>query len=98
MRLSPLDAIPNKLKNEPVSEQELDKAKTRARASLIRELDSNLGLARALTYYEVLTGNWRNLFRQLERIDQVTAEDIQRVARTYFTSTNKTVGTITTTN
>jgi predicted Zn-dependent peptidase len=88
----------DRLKNELVSEQELNKAKTRARAGLVRELDSNLGLARELTYYEVLTGNWRNLFRQLERIDQVTAEDIQRVARTYFTSTNKTVGTITTVN
>ena len=87
----------DKLKNNPVTPQELQKAKTRARASLIRELDSNSGLAQELTYYEVITGSWRNLFRQLERIDRVTAEDIQRVAKTYFISTNKTVGTITTT-
>lgn len=60
-------------------------------------MNSNDGLAQQLTYYEVITGNWRNLFRQLERIDRVTAEDIQRVARTCFISTNKTVGTITTT-
>jgi predicted Zn-dependent peptidase len=87
----------DKLKNGLVTPEELQKAKTRARAGLIRELDSNSGLAQELTHYEVITGNWRNLFRQLERIDRVTAEDIQRVAKTYFISTNKTVGTITTT-
>ncbi len=87
----------DRLKNEPVTPQELQKAKTRARAGVVRSLDSNSGLAQALTHYEVVTGNWRNLFRQLERIDRVTAEDIQRVAKTYFVSTNKTVGTITTT-
>jgi predicted Zn-dependent peptidase len=86
-----------RLRDEPVSEQELEKAKTRARASLIRQLDSNSGLAGELTSYQVLTGDWRNLFKQLEQIDRVTADDIQRVARTYFTSKNKTVGIIETT-
>jgi predicted Zn-dependent peptidase len=87
----------DKLKTNLVTPEELQKAKTRARADLIRQLDSNSGLAQQLAHYEVITGNWRNLFRQLERIDRVTAEDIQRVAKTYFISTNKTVGTITTT-
>jgi predicted Zn-dependent peptidase len=86
-----------RLKAELVSEQELAKAKTRARAGLIRQLDSNSGLAGQLTYYEVLTGDWRNLFGQLDQIDAVTAEDIQRVAQTYFTTKNKTVGVIRTT-
>lgn len=86
-----------RLRNEPVTEQELKKAKTRARAALIRQLDSNAGLAEQLTFYEVLTGDWRNLFKQLEQIDRVSAEDIQRVARTYFTTKNRTVGIIETT-
>jgi predicted Zn-dependent peptidase len=86
-----------RLKNEPVSQEELDKAKTRARAGLIRQLDSNEGLAQQLAFYEALTGDWRNLFQQLDRIDAVTAEDIQRVAHTYFTTKNRTVGLIQTT-
>lgn len=86
-----------RLRDELVSAEELAKAKTRARASLIRQLDSNSGLAGQLTYYEVMTGDWRNLFGQLEQIDRVTAEDVQRVARTYFTTKNKTVGIIRTT-
>ena len=32
------------------------------------------------------------LFADLERVRAVTAEDVQRVARTYFTRKNRTVG------
>lgn len=86
-----------RLKTELVSAEELAKAKTRSRASLIRQLASNRGLAAQLAFYEVITGDWRNLFRQLEQIDKVTAEDIQRVAKEYFTRKNRTVGVIETT-
>jgi len=86
-----------KLKADPVSPEELAKAKTRARASLLRRLDSNSGLAAQLTYYHVVTGDWRNLFRQLDQIEKVTADDIQRVAKEYFTTKNRTVGIIETT-
>ena len=87
----------DKLKTEPVSPEELAKAKTRSRASLIRQLASNSGLAAQLTFYEVVTGDWRNLFKQLDEIDKVTAEDIQQVAKKYFTTKNQTVGIIETT-
>lgn len=92
-----IDVEIERLKTELVSPEELDKAKTRAKASLIRQLASNSGLAAQLTFYEVVTGDWRNLFRQLDQIEQVTAEDIQRVAREYFVRKNRTVGVIETT-
>ncbi len=87
-----------KLKSEPVSPAELAKAKTRSRADLIRQLDSNSGLAAQLTFYEVVTGDWHNLFKQLDKIEQVTAADVQRVAAAYFTTKNRTVGVIETTS
>ncbi|MFQ6035668.1 MAG: M16 family metallopeptidase [Sedimentisphaerales bacterium] len=92
-----IDAEIERLKTELVSPEELQKAKTRSRANLIRQLDSNSGLAAQLTFYEVVTGDWRNLFKQLDKIEQVTAEDIQRVAKEYFTSKNRIVGVIETT-
>ena len=92
-----IDAEIKRLKTELVSPDELAKAKTRARASLIRQLDSNSGLAAQLTYYEVVTGDWRNLFNQLDKIEKVTAEDIRRVAKECFTTKNRTVGLIETT-
>jgi len=87
----------DKLKTELVSPEELAKAKTRSRAALIRQLASNSGLAAQLTFYEVVTGDWRNLFKQLDDIDKVQAQDIQRVAKEYFTTKNQTVGIIETT-
>lgn len=92
-----IDSEIERLKSELVSPEELAKAKTRARASLVRQLASNSGLAAQLTFYQVITGDWRNLFRQLDKIDKVTAEDIQRVAAEYFTTKNRTVGIIETT-
>jgi predicted Zn-dependent peptidase len=86
-----------KLKTEPALPEELVKAKTRSRADLIRQLDSNSGLAAELTGYEVLTSDWHNLFKQLDKIEKVTAEDVQRVAKTYFVTKNRTVGAIETT-
>ena len=39
-------------------------------------------------------GDWRELFRQVDRIDKVTKEDIRRVANKTFVAKNRTVGRI----
>jgi len=78
-----------RLKTEPVSEAELQRFKTRAKASLIRSLGSNRGLANNLARYQTFFGDWRELFRYIDRLDAVTAEDVQRVARATFYDTNR---------
>ncbi|NER52914.1 MAG: insulinase family protein, partial [Symploca sp. SIO1A3] len=83
-----------RLKQEPVSEQELERVKTQARAGLLRSLDSNMGMARSLVEYQVKTGDWRNLFKELDTISAVTKEDIMRVAKGTFTRENRTIGRI----
>ena len=83
-----------RLKTEPVSQEELERAKNQLQASLLRSLGSNMGMARLLTEYQVKTGNWRNLFNQLEAIAAVTPADIQRVAQATFTPENRTIGRI----
>ena len=83
-----------RLKTEPVSQEELERAKNQLQASLLRVLDSNMGMARLLTEYQVKTGDWRNLFNQLEAIAAVTPADIQRVAQETFTPENRTIGRI----
>lgn len=82
----------DRLKTEPVSSRELERVKTKARADLIRGLDSNMGMAEQLLEYEVKTGSWRNLFQRVEQIAKVTPKDIQRVAQATFTENNRTVG------
>ncbi|MBD2385176.1 M16 family metallopeptidase [Cylindrospermum sp. FACHB-282] len=82
----------DKLKTEPVSAVELQRVKTQARAGLLRSLDSNSGMAEQLLEYEVKTGSWRNLFKQLDQIAAVTPGDILRVANSTFTPENRTIG------
>ena len=81
-----------KLKTQPVLATELERVKTNARAGLLRSLDSNMGMAQQLLEYEVKTGSWRNLFKQLDELEAVKAADIQRVAKQTFTLENRTVG------
>ena len=81
----------DKLKNELISTEDLERVKTQARASRLRMLDSNRGMANALAEVQVKTGDWRNLFRELDRIAAITPEDIQRVAQKTFKESNRTV-------
>ena len=79
-----------RMRKEPVGDAELEKFKTRARASMIRGLSSNMGMAQTLAKFQDISGDWRNLFRQYERIQQISAEDIQRVATEYLVPRNRT--------
>jgi predicted Zn-dependent peptidase len=80
-----------KLKKEPVDAAALQRVKTKLRASVIRQLDSNPGLAEQLAFYHVNYGSWKKLFTGIEEIDKVTASDVQRVAKTYLISKTRTV-------
>jgi predicted Zn-dependent peptidase len=84
--------IVERLKREKVDEETLERVKTKVRASVIRQLDSNSGLASHLAFYHVNYGDWRMLFQAIDVIGKVTADDVQRVARTYFTEKHRTVG------
>jgi predicted Zn-dependent peptidase len=83
-----------KLKKEDISDDELRMIKTRAKANLIRGLGENDGLAQQLAIYQTRYGDWRELFRSVDRIDKVSKADIRRVANETFTDTNRTVGVI----
>jgi predicted Zn-dependent peptidase len=83
-----------RLKTELVSEEDLQAVKTRARASLIRSLGSNAGMAGQLSFYQGSSGNWRELFQSLDKITAVTSADIKRVANEVFQTGNRTIGTI----
>ena len=84
----------DKIKNQDISDDELKMIKTRSKANLIRSLGSNEGLANNLGIYEARYGDWRELFRQVDRIDKITKADVRRVATQTFTASNRTVGII----
>jgi predicted Zn-dependent peptidase len=80
--------------DEGVTEEELERARTNARANLVRSLTSNPGIARTLAFSHVNGGSWKTAFTDLERLNDVTVDDIQRVAETYIKKSNRTVGMI----
>jgi len=67
------------------------RVKTKARAGLLRALDSNSGLANAFAATYMTHGDWRKIFADLEELEKVTTADVKRVANVYFKPANKTV-------
>ncbi len=85
-----LGAELGKLAGEPVGEHELQKVKNQELANSFRRLQSNFFLMLQLLLYDS-TDTWHFLNDAPARLQAVTAADIQRVARAYFTPENRTV-------
>ena len=80
-----------KLKTEFVTEQELRKAKNIILTHLIYLRDSPFGVVSALGESEGMA-DWKAYVDFPKRIEEVTAEDIQRVVNKYFVADSRTVG------
>ncbi len=83
-----------KTKDGDITQEELDRAVTNARADLVRSLNNNMGLALQLAETHGQQGDWRRVFTYLDELQSVTLEDLQRVASQYFVQKNRTVGKI----
>jgi predicted Zn-dependent peptidase len=80
--------------DEGVTEEELERVRTNARANLVRSLTSNQGIAQTLAFAHVNGGSWKTAFTDLDRLTDVTVDDIQRVAKKYIKKNTRTVGMI----
>ncbi len=83
------------MKTTPVAERDLQRILNKIEYEEARRMGTNGGLARNLTEYEATTGSWRYMTEHRGKIAKVTQADIMRVAGTYFTGENRTVGFIT---
>jgi len=81
-----------KLKNEPVTDEELEKAKNQVLAQTIYRQDSAAGIGFALGWWEIEGDAWQNINRYPEEVQKLTKEDILEVAQKYFRKDNRTVG------
>jgi predicted Zn-dependent peptidase len=93
-----IDSILVEIVENGVTDAELERAKNRARADLVRGLQSNTGVASQLAFYQANTGDWRNLFARLDALSRVSSADVQRVAAETFIPRNRTVAIINTTS
>lgn len=83
-----------RLASEPVTERELQRAINILVAAHVRGMASNMSLARDLTFWHFIGGDWRWTDRWYDLVRGVTAEDIMEAARTHYRRENRTVGVI----
>jgi predicted Zn-dependent peptidase len=86
-----LDDVLARFVAQKVNAETLQRVKTQARAAVIRKLASNAGLAASIATDYGSYGDWRKLFTELDDLNKVTAEDVERVARSCFVTKNRTV-------
>lgn len=83
-----------KVVTDGVTEDELEKVKNLRLMGFYRTLETINGKADTIGTYELFMGSYKKLFSAPEDYSKVTPEDIQRVARQYFTRANRTVGVL----
>lgn len=79
------------LADDPPTPDELQKARNQLEADFILSMQSNSRKAYNLGFYQTVAGDWREMLKQAERYQAVTAEDVARVAAEYFKPENRTV-------
>jgi zinc protease len=78
-----------KLQDAPVPAAELEKAKNQLITNQLRERETSNGKALALGEAAVLLGDPARVNTDLARLQAVTAADVQRVMKKYFTDANR---------
>jgi zinc protease len=88
-----IEAAVAKVKSEPVTDRELQKAKNQVEASFVFGQDSIFGQAMRLGQFESVS-RWQLINDYLPGIRAVTAADVQRVAKRYLDPDRRTVGVL----
>ena len=89
-----LTAELDRMKTEPVSEHELQRAKNQFARDYILGRETTQQKAAQLAHAVVIHGDITTADGEFDIFQKTTAADIQRVAKTYFTPTNRLIITI----
>jgi zinc protease len=91
---SALRAEITRIQQDGVSEQELKRARAQLVAGQIYKLDSMFGQAMEIGQTESAGIPYQKIDRMLERLQQVTAAEVQAVAKKYFSDDTLTIGVL----
>ena len=83
-----------RLKNEPISQKELEKVINHLEAHHIRQLGSNRGMSDTLAYYQTVAGDWKYMMTHIDKIKKITPEDVMNTAKKYLKKSNRTVAVL----
>ncbi|MHC5774911.1 M16 family metallopeptidase [Nostoc sp.] len=81
-----------KLQQQPVTTEELNRAKTQLQASYILGNQDITSQATQLGYNQTVAGDYRYIERYLAAIAKVTPAQVQKVAKTYLNPAKQTIG------
>jgi zinc protease len=80
-----------RVREEGVTQEELERARSQLRAQIAFDRDGPMKVAAQLNE-ALAAGDWKLYTQYLDRLETVTTDDVQRVARTYLTDETSTVG------
>ena len=83
-----------KLREQPLPEEEVHKAKKQARSYFLQGLQTLFSKGLLAGLYQVRAGDFRLIYPLLDRYESVTPDDVLRVARQYLRPENRTVVTL----
>ncbi len=83
-----------RIQESGVSETELKRTKAQLLAGQVYKLDSMFGQAMEIGQMEAVGLHWKNVEVMLEKLQQVSAADVQAVAKKYFNDDALTIGTL----
>src|SRR5262249_43080277 len=86
-----MTGIVENLNKQPVTEEEVERARRTYLAARERALASSTTIATELSEW-IGSGDWRLLFIHRDRVAKVTPQDVMRVAEAYLKQTNRTTG------
>lgn len=86
-----IDQEMDRMAKEKVAPQELEKAKNRIETSFWSHFRTVDDKAEVLGFHETVSADYKRFFEEVPSLMKVTAEDVQRVAKTYFQKSNRTI-------
>lgn len=82
----------DKIVNEGITDNELQKVKNQKLMEFYHVMETINGKANQIGTYQLFFGDYKKLFNAPEEYKKVTADDIKKVVKKYFTKSNRTVG------
>jgi predicted Zn-dependent peptidase len=88
------DALDDITTKHPFTQDELNGFKVRSRAERISAVRSNATLASSLAEAQTFYGDWHEFFREQERVQALTVDDVIGAMKRTLVRSNRTVGVI----
>jgi predicted Zn-dependent peptidase len=86
-----IDEEIGKIVTSGVTKEELDRAKMKTRSTFVNQRQTDMNKAEEIHHYIRFHKDHSEIYTDLDNFMSVTPEDIQRVAKTYLNSANRTV-------